>query len=294
MQVSGTQPALTQTRLVQVSSAAHPPQSRLRPQPSPIVLQYLPLGFSQVTALQLVPPTQMLPSQLQSPEHDPHSTALPQLSPILPQYLAPTGLQEAVPQVAAPAEPLVPPLPIRMDVVPPNAVVVVAPPTIEDELVALVPPTPVVGVRVIGSPDVAVQLQREPSNSVQAIAIAGTRTMVIRLVTARTFPQMEPRERVATIALPLRHEPRPFPTTCRPSRRAQLKRGATHGRLLRSSCAHEDTPEVRLRWLDLTRSRTSGELRSINAPRPRLDHRDCQGRTIQTGLPAAPQSHWEH
>jgi hypothetical protein len=192
VQVSGTHEALAQTPLVQVSSDAQPPQARLRPQPSPIVPQNLPAELSQVTGVQLGPPTQIFPSQVQSPEQAPHSTASPQASPIRPQYWAPTALQASAPQLAAPAVPLAPPLPIEIEVEPPEVEGVVAPPLVELVVLLLAPPVPVDGPIGNGSLGVGLQLQTETSNAPQARQAAGARTTAIRFITARPFRSLCP------------------------------------------------------------------------------------------------------
>src|SRR5262245_53348021 len=87
----------------QVSPAGQAPQSRVPPQPSPTIPQYLPPGGVQVTAWHIPPPVPQTlatppPPQVSVPERPPQSIRRPQPSPIMPQYLPPscwqaTGMQ---------------------------------------------------------------------------------------------------------------------------------------------------------------------------------------------------------
>jgi hypothetical protein len=78
--------------------AGQAPQSRVLPQPSPILPQYWPLAGVQVRAVQLPGATPQIPvrpapPQVCVPAQAPQSRVLPQPSPILPQYWPPVGVQ---------------------------------------------------------------------------------------------------------------------------------------------------------------------------------------------------------
>ena len=95
LQVSGTQPALTQTPDVQTCPVPQAPQSSFIPQPSPMMPQYLAAPpEAQVSGWQLGPPTQRPKVQTPSPAQAPQSSEPPlQPLPILPQYWPPAGVQ---------------------------------------------------------------------------------------------------------------------------------------------------------------------------------------------------------
>jgi hypothetical protein len=87
LHVSGVQtPVGTHWWFWHVSPAMQVAQSRLPPQLSPMVPQYLPAPVPQVTATQLGPPLQTLAVQRSSPGQAPHSSRPPHPLPMLPQY----------------------------------------------------------------------------------------------------------------------------------------------------------------------------------------------------------------
>lgn len=139
-QVSGTQPAATQTLLVQLWPVGQSGQVSPCPQPSPMVPQKLVEPVLQVAAWQLEPPTQTLSVQVQSALQFMPQSILPlQPLPMTPQYWPPSGLHETpvlhdaaasspppsgtmmlvpppllVPLLPAPDEPVAPLLPVRV------------------------------------------------------------------------------------------------------------------------------------------------------------------------------------
>jgi hypothetical protein len=96
-QVSGTQPAFTQTLFVQDEPAAQVPQSSPCPQPSPMVPQKLVPAAAHVAGTQLAPPTHRLLVQLQSAlQLMPQSIVPLHPSPMAPQYRPPSGVHETL------------------------------------------------------------------------------------------------------------------------------------------------------------------------------------------------------